>query len=674
MKFLKIPLILLPAIALYAPPIYAADKTFSAGEIFTLTDNIIWDNVYSEATSENWATITGPYNITVSGTTNIKYISFQNTGSNTFENDTAINHCVFYGNANVTVGTISTPLTQNYTIDNCDFRNQTENQVLKVYSTTGNTIGTYRIKGNSFYYTSAKVIMLRHRNECLFDGNVVYNAQLGNTIGSNWNVAGGHTYSNNFFSQDSSQDSNYKTLLVYGAMPGINFQTNYAYYDHENPHPCSFTGYGGSGIDYYTDNIFEVVRNTDGANVLNSNIAHPVEVTKNIYIGSGSLVNAVGTASRQPLTIKNNTAYGTLPSNDGDGLLFLSESGPSPGTITISNNLISGSVDIGRAVNSLTGSQAITLSDYNNFHNVSTPYNNVSLMSGTTNDMTIDPKFADSTRNLFSWDTYMGGTGNKTSVISKLTGINGYSSITKKQTNTPSEHRPESLIAWVRYGFTPTNEVLKGAGEEGMDIGAISFSPLPPVADIAAVQHFKILEQISTPKQHDDFSTDTTNNYSIITGQINIAGGTAHGWDWQTTRVFNNSSAHSINHWVEAQVKYNGASDSSGLLFRVNSNNNSGYATYFINQRLHIYSFNTNTDRYSYGSLIASSNDTYGEGNYKIKIEVQNTSINIFINDNISISTTNSLYQTGKNIGFCTARTLANTDVTIDNLSWGKIE
>ncbi len=68
-------LLLLPLSAI------AADKTFSAGESLTLTSNTTWDSAYSNATKTDWAVVTGAYNITINDVANLKYVSFQNTGT-----------------------------------------------------------------------------------------------------------------------------------------------------------------------------------------------------------------------------------------------------------------------------------------------------------------------------------------------------------------------------------------------------------------------------------------------------------------------------------------------------------------------------------------------------------------------------------------------------------------
>ena len=80
----------------------------------------------------------------------------------------------------IQVGTTSTPLTADIIVEESDFRNQTNTTVLRISSVSGDPTGSYRIKGNTFYYTSKKVILLHRRNGCLFTENVIYNMELGN--------------------------------------------------------------------------------------------------------------------------------------------------------------------------------------------------------------------------------------------------------------------------------------------------------------------------------------------------------------------------------------------------------------------------------------------------------------------------------------------------------------
>ncbi len=475
--------LLLTSLIIAPQKICAADKTLSGGESLSLDADTTWDNLFSSATAENWAVITGPYDIRVTGSTDIQFVSFQNTGSIKFENETLIEHCVFDGNADIAVGTTTTPLNTDILIEASDFRNQINTTVLKISSSSGDSIGRYQIKRNSFYYTTKKVILLNKRNGCLFTENVVYNMELGNLIGTNWNIAGGHTYSKNFLSSDQSV-TNYRTLAVNGGAPPVTFDNNYCYYDVLNPHPFTITNSGSTGTDHYTNNILEVEFNFDGANLFNANSARPVEVSHNIHIGSGSLCNTVGGDARQPITINNNTCYSTLAGNAGDGLLFLSESGPSTGTIDIFNNIVTGATDPESAVNSITGIQDITYSDYNSFFNVTTHYEHVNVISGQLNDITENPKFLHSTRNLFMWDISKGGAGTKANVVNSFAGVNGYNGATKKQSDPPAGYFPWDLITWVRYGFTPTNTALQGTGREGVDIGAVSFSTVTDLSII----------------------------------------------------------------------------------------------------------------------------------------------------------------------------------------------
>jgi len=454
---------------------FAADKTFDAGETLALTEHTTWDNLYSDATSGDWATVTGAYNITVTGDTDISYVSFQNTGSIVFEDSSAIRRCVFEGQSSVTLGTSSSALSENIILENSDFRGQTGTIVFTVTGSDGAATGDFWITNNTFYYTSEKTIYLTRRDGCLFKGNVLYNTQLGDWSGASL-VSGGHDYRENFSAfDDAASDSQTRTVIIAGNQPAVTFDKNYLFYDWDNPHPISFSGTGTGGIDYFRYNVFQVVWNTDGANIVSANSARDINISYNLNIGSGSLINLVNGGSTT-VTGKNNTSYGTKEGNGNDGLLFLSESGPHSYTVNLSNNIVSGSVDIGDAINSITGTQTIASSGYNWFYNTTNDYDDITVTSGPTNDTTgTDPNFVDATRNLTDWyeERYSDASPTKAKAVAKLIVKNGYNSGTKKQSDAEITYDQLDLIEYVRAGFVPEAAGINQGGQNYEDIGAL---------------------------------------------------------------------------------------------------------------------------------------------------------------------------------------------------------
>ncbi len=469
------------ALALTLPSLcLAADKTFTAGESVVLTGNTTWDSAYSTATSDSWATVTGAYDIIIDDITDIQYVSFQNTGSITFNIDSAgdylrLRNLVLEGQTFINVGSGTTPLTSSIIIDGCDFRNQTTDNFLTIAGVAGATEAEAYIRNSSFDQTTDRVMVIKDITGVRVEDNVLNNVQFGNMVGSNWDMAGNITYRRNFQTCDSDVTMD-KHLVTHGTEAGNNILNNYWYLDHSNPHSYGSTGTGDSGPDRFVGNIFEVVFNTDGANIIGASGDRDLLIEYNLHLGSGSLINAVNDGT-STITGKNNTSYGKIAGNNGDGLLFLYEHASVSYTVNLSNNIVTGSADPGEAVTSLSGAQTMAYSDYNWFYDVTTPYGSeITVTSGQTNDTTgISPDFVDETRNLLTWYgiKYSDGTPTKAEAVEKLLVVNGYNATTKTQSDPIIDYDQADLITWVKAGFVPQDAGINQGGVNGEDIGAL---------------------------------------------------------------------------------------------------------------------------------------------------------------------------------------------------------
>ena len=95
-------------------------------------------------------------------------------------------------------------------------------------------------------------------------------------------------------------------------------------------------------------------------------------------------------------------------------------------------------------------------------------------MSGATpgaNDKNVDPQYVDPSRNFAKYATQHGRTASVDNTLAALF---------------EDPTRIGSLLAWVRDGFRPQNEALRGAGHDGKDIGAVPMATVvvtspPPV-------------------------------------------------------------------------------------------------------------------------------------------------------------------------------------------------
>lgn len=157
----------------------------------------------------------------------------------------------------------------------------------------------------------------------------------------------------------------------------------------------------------------------------------------------------------------------------------------------------------------------------------------------------------------------------------------------------------------------------------------------------------------------DDFSTDTSTDYTGIKDGLIIAGGVAYGSnDWATNWVYHETSLGSNDMVVETLCQSVGAY-TVGPLFRCN-----GTTGYFVtlsstNDRVYLNTFNGTT-------ATEVTNATAGESitdnaEHWVKVEIVGTAIDVYvdINDDLDYedanehvaSWTNSTYSTGQYCG-----------------------
>lgn len=325
-----------------------------------------------------------------------------------------------------------------------------------------------------------------------------------------WGVAtphgqgGGHDLIDCFFRQYTVRSSRGDSFAAFGATSSVKagkMQDCYVHTNLENTHGVNAAGTGTpTETTFITGNIFDYLDiNNAGWDDTGNLVIYgtpALEITKNMLIGYGNnLVGAAGAgASPQGLLVSQNTVYcrarNATPNIVQALMLYEYTTEGYLGTDHISSNLIWGDVALNYGVhdNAASTTETVSYSDYNWFGNVTQPYKDVTV-SGRAfeqagpNDKVgaaaTDPQFVDKTRRLATFAVLKGwATEGQTedekvnAATAKLIAINGYNATTKTQSDTPSGASITELVSWVKAGFVPQNQALKGAGYGGVDIGA----------------------------------------------------------------------------------------------------------------------------------------------------------------------------------------------------------
>jgi len=164
----------------------------------------------------------------------------------------------------------------------------------------------------------------------------------------------------------------------------------------------------------------------------------------------------------------------------------------------------------------------------------------------------------------------------------------------------------------------------------------------------------------------DDFSTDTSANYTPISGTISVSGGTAHGKIWTDSRLFHKTPLDRDDQFVEADVRYSGKTHGVGVLARVDPLLKTGYLAYIEGGRAHLASISGTTRQW-----LAWSTDIYGEGTYKLRIEAEGSMMRVFVNGKLVIEKQDTKYATGRHAGLRFNQGAADADMFADNLTAG---
>lgn len=173
-----------------------------------------------------------------------------------------------------------------------------------------------------------------------------------------------------------------------------------------------------------------------------------------------------------------------------------------------------------------------------------------------------------------------------------------------------------------------------------------------------------------TPVINDDFSSDSSADYTAMYGGLSVSDGAIHGTNWDMNDFNHGTTLGSPDHWVKAKIKYI-AGDGSGFWMRVDPTGETGY-------RVSISS--SNGGRITLASASAGSSGTVidmyetllVDGQlYEVWGRIQGSRIQIILDGIVVIDAVDTTYTTGNYTGISCNRGSAFGDVTVDDFSCG---
>lgn len=267
--------------------------------------------------------------------------------------------------------------------------------------------------------------------------------------------------------------------VLNGLYAGATFKNNFVYTDYENPHIINLDGISSSYTHDISDNVFETVYNSGGANCVmlqdvNVKFYNNVVITDELDgMGLGYQANGTG----KTFNCYNNSIYikGSRNSHDPGWVTEIEWLG----SINYRSNICAGSstIDFAYAIPAATqtiassGWNAITTCTFANRYGTG-----ITVTADSNTDMPTYPVYRDTSRCLATYDSKKGGAGTSANARTEFLNLNGYNSTTKTQSDTPTKYLVTELVAWVRDGFRPQQAALRHRGKpsDGMpDVGAM---------------------------------------------------------------------------------------------------------------------------------------------------------------------------------------------------------
>jgi len=207
-------------------------------------------------------------------------------------------------------------------------------------------------------------------------------------------------------------------------------------------------------------------------------------------------------------------------------------------------------------------------------------------------------------------------------------------------------------------------QIIATTDQQSMTASNIQHVIIPlSLSSSSIVQDFRVITSYPVPPADifDNFSTNTSANYSFISGSMFIENGQAHGQSWRNSIGYHTSTLGKADQSVSATCSFSG-SDYSGVAARVNPSNQTGY---FVSIRLGdvtLHSFSGSSTRW-----IADASHPFSSP-VKVELIVTGENMVVKLNNTVQISTTDTTFSTGNFCGPIISRGYSNADITIDNL------
>lgn len=405
---------------------------------------------------------------------NINYCQFSNTGtvnitgrSASYTQNVEYTNCLFVNYGMIWIYQGETPsVSSTLKFIDCDFRNP-QNAEHSIYLSKSFEVAenSHAITGCTFYGSSVKYLTtkLTSTNKFILTNNKIGNLRL--------DITGTDCQNNYFYSGLSQAEviNNNGSSIISG---NVFYSTGY-----NNPHHIQLVG------NATVENNISIMdtENGDGNHILVTEADGVVAtVNKNLTIGDNGII-ARGTRPNCDITI---TRHSHLSSNDGlsDDLLIV-EDPDYTGLITLKSSLCvstTGGALAGDPESSETELIAGCEFDYNNIYNTALASRYAVPIDGKTlgdagygqNDLGVDPEFVNPNATILTCDTNLGGDGSLLNFNTKMFSINGYD-LTGGSATPDTNYTINNVKSYFVNAFTPTAVELSGAGELGVDIGAI---------------------------------------------------------------------------------------------------------------------------------------------------------------------------------------------------------
>lgn len=262
-------------------------------------------------------------------------------------------------------------------------------------------------------------------------------------------------------------------------------QNSVAWGDGTNTHFFSVAGSSGQTVNY-SNNFSEGADPTGAENhyapdeVSGANAT--VTLSHNITLGGNAVISR--NASSGNVTIDHHTHVGK--SNTDCDALWISETTQPMLTAAVLKNSLLYSTCTNAAMRQLANGTIgsglpLTYTDYNAYYNVAAGSRYVSTtVAGKvlgdigfgSADIVADAQFVNGAATVATWDTSLGGAGTAVSAFGNLMCLNGYDRSGNACTPSAS-YSVAGFLSYIQAAYAPKNTALKGAANDGGDIGAI---------------------------------------------------------------------------------------------------------------------------------------------------------------------------------------------------------